>query len=454
MSKWLDDDYLVKRGRATDWKKQYKLRHNWSKGSCKVSETEVAKEQLALSILVRFHKGIIVTVDSTAGLRAWQTRGDQRLIAKISLTSGEIDALNFPTSLAIDSLGVGIDGIRVAVGFTHGGFNIYQLLKDDRTFIHLYTHASSSKDAISAIAYASPYILTMNSNQFLSLYYFDLEGGKDGQNSLRMKPRMLSSLKSHTTWSPVSLAIRSSPTGIFASIAYFLPTYLAGWSIGIQELRLSLDGKILKSRLASALNQGFAPISEWQFPRPNSRASWPYQRMKDFSIGLLSSKPTSLSYTHPYLLSTHQDNTLMAYMVTSNDSDLSIGTGYRLWGHASSVSGGHIGDRGKAVSVSTHGHELRLWELEGKIAFKSSKLSVAASDASIQVQPEPNPARENDANHSNSSKLNRPYIGLINRLGADEAGITNEWVGFDEEKVVVLRRKNHGTQSLVIYDFT
>ena len=94
----------------------------------------------------------------------------------------------------------------------------------------------------------------------------------------------------------------------------------------------------------------------------------------------IHSKPTSLSYTHPYLLVAHPDNTLTLYLVTSTAQALSISAGSRLWGHTSSVSGAHVGGRGKAVSVSRRGDELRIWELEGGFASSAAKRRLAMGD--------------------------------------------------------------------------
>ena len=453
MSRWLGDDHLVKSGRATDWKKQYKLRHNWSKGNCSVSETEIAERPPISPILVQFYGGIIITVDSTAGLRAWQTEGDQKLIATITL-SEKTDGPTSPTSLAIDTFGNKLDELRIAVGFINGRFSIFRLLRKKENFTHLCTHAISSNGIISAIAYASPYILLMSGAQLLSFYQFSLENDNGNESSIQDPPVMLSSLNSYTAWPPVSLAIRSSPSGIFASIAYSMPTYLAGWSVGMQELRLTFDGNVLESRIASALSHGFTPSFEVQSTEPLSRAPSSSRETEMFRIDTPSSKPTSLSYTHPYLLSTHPDNTLMLYMVTSNANDLSISMGHRLWGHTSSISGAHVGDRGKAVSVSTHGNELRVWELEGGISSNASKRRIATGEASVQVRPGEK-TLDNNAPESNNTKCSdHPHLGLINSLGINEAAITNGWVDFDEEKVVVLRENDQGKQSLVVYDFT
>lgn len=50
-SKWLDENTLL--GKKTDWKGQYKLRHNWSIGACEVQEIHVADRPSVPSMLVK-----------------------------------------------------------------------------------------------------------------------------------------------------------------------------------------------------------------------------------------------------------------------------------------------------------------------------------------------------------------------------------------------------------------
>lgn len=404
-------------------------------------------------LLVQLYEGIVVTVDSVDGLRAWQMKGDHKQLASTALNySGSLFGNPLgPSSLAIDSSNSDSEKIIIAVGFTNGRFSIYQLCVKTRIFVHNYTHVPSSNGTVSAISYTSPYLLTMTESQLLSLYRFDLIADNISGHTTFAPPILLSSLKSYTAWPPLCLTIRASSSNIFASIAYSMPTYLAGWSVGLQELRLTSQGSILESRLASALNQGFAPLSTPQPPHsPNSRTPSPHRRGIDPGVLAPSTKPTSLSYNHPYLLAAHPDNTLTLYLVTSSARDLSIGTGNRLWGHTSSVSGAYVGDRGKAVSVSAQGNELRVWELEGGMASVGSRRRNAAGAASVQVRPE-NRDIESQAPDDNVSEKR---IGSSAGSTFGEVGTKNGWVAFDEEKVVVLEEKIQGSQTLVVYDFT
>lgn len=442
-------------GQDLNWRRQYKLRHNWSRGSCDVSEIQVAERPPTPPLLVRLQDGVVFTADATAGLRAWSVKGEQRLLASVHLASTEEDngGSREPTSLAVEVRHHKKDRIGVAVGFTDGHFSIYELQTQEHIFARQYTHSPSSNGMISAIAYEFPYLLTMTEAQLLSLYSFDVK--PDCQSGeLLDPPRLLSSLQSHTVWPPLSLSLRPSLESITASIAYALPTYLTGWSVGLQELRITFEGDVVESRLASAIDQGFHPLSSTSSSSalPSSTSAVSPTKRPQIKPLPSSTKPTSLSYSHPYLLASHPDNTLSLYMVTSTAETLSIGGGSRLWGHTSSVSGAHVGDRGKAVSVSSRGGELRIWELEGG----PSKRRLNAGEASVQVWPEKgNHAKQHNVQNNHGTNV---MHGIARGLSIDETSaepaVTRGWVGFDEEKVVVLREKGQGTQALVIYDFT
>ncbi|KZF20712.1 hypothetical protein L228DRAFT_284656 [Xylona heveae TC161] len=447
VSRWLDDHELVKSGSQTNWKRQYKLRHNWSRGSCDVREIQVAERPCAPPLLVRLHQGIVFTVDLTCGLRAWTVKGNHKLLAIVALRRGTPDGPGniAPTSMGVDVQDSNPDLVNVAIGFEDGQFSIYALKKSAGKFIHRFSHAPSSAGMISAIAFAAPYLLAMTEGQLLSLYRFSLDSAQ--QPELRMEaPHLLCSLQSHTVWPPLSLSLRPSSQNILASIAYALPTYPSGWSVGLQELRLTLDGEIKESRIASAVEQGFQSLS-----MSSAAAS--------FSSTLtdqMPSKPTSLSYSHPYLLASRPDNTLTLYLVTSTMDSLSIGSGTRLWGHTSSVSSAHVGGRGKAVSVSSRGDDLRIWELEGGTASASMRRRLATGEMSIRIRPD----TANGIAISGETPLRgqtyarqfelRHLVGC----GAEDAYMSRGWVGFDDEKVVVLQDRSHEGQALVVYDFT
>ncbi|KAF2491580.1 hypothetical protein BU16DRAFT_584818 [Lophium mytilinum] len=455
LSKWLDDEHLVRRGQETNWKRQYKLRDNWSQGKCAVREISVTEKPPAPPLIVRMHDGVVYTVDSIAGLRAWSSKKDRKLIATVEL---ETQADRNPTSLAVDPQDLSMDRHRLVVGFEDGHFCIYELRTDAGRFLEVYRHPRSSNGMLSAVAYASPYLVTMTEGQLLSLYKFP-EAEKDdrGQDTLE-PPRLLYSLRSHTVSLPLSLTIRPASGSIIASIAYSVPTYLSGWSVGIQEMRLTSDGELIESRLASAANDNFHSLARrGSFSSPSTRPSSPSMvSAQDSSFGSRDAhaKPTSLSYSHPYLLVSHPDNTLTLYLVTSTSSSLSIGPGSRLWGHTSSVSGAYVGGRGKAVSVSSHGDELRVWELEGGMASSATRRKLVTGELSVRLRPENGVASQNLAAISDAILQRGSGSGLALEHKMESMSVTRGWVGFDDENVIVLREKSQGSQALVVYDFT
>ncbi|KAF4632250.1 hypothetical protein G7Y89_g5883 [Cudoniella acicularis] len=307
-SKWLDDNTLVNRsdGKMTNWKGQYKLRHNWSIGACEVQEIHVADRPSVPAILVKLAEGVVLTVDKGEGLRVWDLK-EKVLIAACALGEDIV-----PTCVAVDEES-GKGSLGIAVGFLDGGWGTWKLDVKGKNFEHIYRNPASSNGMLSAIAFANPYILTITDSQLLSLYTFnpvpssqedqesktktqedesetpeDTLKQEDGRSNIledksemleelpiqdghrpndqehmseileeptaellpatqessstnpsKIYPCLLASLKSHTSWPPLSLSIRTTSSAIIASIAYSLPTYLSGYTIGLQELHLS-----------------------------------------------------------------------------------------------------------------------------------------------------------------------------------------------------------------------
>ena len=398
------------------------------------------------------HDDFVVVADANTGLRAWALKGVDRLIAGYSISP------DVPTSLAIDSTETSVDGIDISIGFDNGGFAVFTLRREKRSFIRRYTHSLSTNGAIHAMAYTSPYLLTMTGESLLSLYKFNSNSERFDDSEFG-PPRLVSSLRSHTAYPPSSLALRTSSTGITASIAYAMPIWNVGWSVGLQEIRMTSKGTIVDSRMASALTKPVATSSGHRSGFNGAFSSTPSLK-KNHSLDRVrvasTTMPTSLSYNHPYLLSAHADNTLTLYMVTSNSEGLGIGYGDRLWGHTSRVSGAQVGDRGKAVSVSASGNELRLWELEGGISSSTSKKRATIGEISVRVRSQPNNFSWTSTFPETKKESDQDVMTStpIADSESKDFNVTKGWVAFDEEKVVLLREKLQGAQAVVVYDFS
>ncbi|POR34328.1 Uncharacterized protein TPAR_05472 [Tolypocladium paradoxum] len=442
---------------SVDWKKQYKLRHNWARGSCAVEEVPVHQVERdpapEWQTLVKVVDGLAVTADGESGLRAWDLR-TRKTIAQTSLgTDGS--ALIQPTCLAVDDQRLASGTLDMSVGFEDGTFGVWRLDVKQRKLTLLYRQAKSYFGELVAIAYGHPYVLTATRLGFISLYMFErYDGpqhhdaaaaeaqrptdnasapGRDSGEARLPQPRQLTSLKSHSTRAPLALSIRRMPTSVVASIAYTFDA-VGGWAIGIQDLDIKPSGlsrpDVVSSRVAYTLP---TQTRKSTTPSPESTPTRAGARSPRCVFESDEDGPIRLCYSHPYLLATLPDNTLVLHLCTSTATSLSISPGIRLWGHTSGISDAEITPRGKAVSVSTRGDEIRLWELEGRVG-----------GSSVEVRPR----QQGDDVDEDGPQERSP--GSSKQVDADDR---KNWVGFDDEMVVVLKEAR-GRESLMVYDFT
>lgn len=443
---------------GVDWKKQYKLRHNWARGRCAVEEVYMSDSEPEATpdrgkTLVKVTEGLAVTVDPNWGLRAWDLRTRQT-IAQVGLDVDE-DMYLQPSCLAVDGQRLDRDILDIVVGFQDGTFGVWMLDVKQKKLSRLYRHQKSFFGELVSVAYLHPYVLTATRLGFVSLYSFDIatESAKpasspliesisaaakgamkiDSSDDILPVPHLLTSLKSHSTRPPLTLSIRKMAASVIASIAYTFNT-VDGWSIGIQDLDIKpCEGRkpeVLTSRVAFTL-----PTPQRCSASSSPESSPNRSGAPDPPLGVEDDGPTRLCYSHPYLLATMPDNTLVLHLCTSTSSTLSISAGLRLWGHTSGISDAEITPRGKAVSVSARGDEIRVWELEGRVG-----------GSSVEVRP-----RQQQQDNNADGKLSRPSDESFQIARLDDK---RNCVGFDEEMVIVLKEAPNGRESLMVYDFT
>ncbi|KAH8164699.1 hypothetical protein CIB48_g3539 [Xylaria polymorpha] len=450
-----------------DWKSQYKLRHNWSRGKCAVEELQLGREPRfpetseTPKMLVKVLEGIAVTADPGTGLRAWDLKTKQ-LVAQARLD--EDDSCVSPSCMALDGQFLQQKCLDIALGFTDGSFGTWRLHIEQKQIVRRYRHEGSSNGEIIGVAFLYPYLLTATESILISLYTFDSppspsgrldngeaakpnceieqaskneasDGKKEESKTQLAAPYLLTSLKSHTSRAPLALSLRATAASTAASIAYSFFT-IRGWSLGIQELhirpiktRLKSHPEITTTQLAYTLPVNKTSRHVPSPPSSPARPSLPNgTNTQENDPDAQQDGPISLSYTHPYLLATLPDNTLILHLCTSSSSSLSISPGIRLWGHTSGISDAEITARGKAVSVSSRGEEIRLWELEGR-----------TNGRSIEVRP--------------TAKTSSEDAAIQEHMDAQWDDRRN-WVGFDDEMVIVLKESSEGRESLLVYDFT
>jgi hypothetical protein len=507
---------------AVDWKRQYKLRHNWSLGKCAVEELTVSEldvgsravsgPDMHRKTLVKVADGLAVTADSANGLRVWDLKS-KALVTQIGLRSDVESAL--PTCMTLGGQGSPAEGLEIAIGFLAGNFGVWRLDMRSKALTLRYRHQNSTNKALVGIAYYYPYIMTATESVLVSLYTFrskikraatvrtaaseGVVGTRDSESEIEnpyesttvkapdsdsdwaptksafstkparaprggtsetetgtmlSPPHLLSSLTSHSATTPLALSIRKASMSFIASIAHTLPTR-NGWSLGLQDIHLrpdptgcTADDEICSSRLAHSL-----PFTTGGTRTRNAAGvRIPSDETGPRSTG--SQGPISICYTHPYLLTTLPDNTLVLHLCTSNATALSISTGVRLWGHTSGVSDAEITSRGKAVSVSCRGDEVRVWELEGRtdrcsVEVRPTTQSRAQHGKGILERFQRGMERDVDSDGEHSRPEN-----LAKAWRSDEWGARRNWVGFDDEMVIILKKSKLGKESLLVYDFS
>ena len=352
-----------------------------------------------------------------------------------------------PTALSA-TRSLGQDNIEVAVGFQDKGFSVYDLdIKASKLSLR-FIHSEPCPETITAMASSAPYLLTVSKHKVLSLYR--ILSGPKGLNRLSVSDgaHLLASLKADNIVAPMSLSVRVAQSEIIASIVYSFWHIGCGWSLGIQELRLKSDGQQIDSRLATTVDSQYGIR-----PFPHPERDYQAERGRSFTMPsepsiLHQELPTSLSYRHPFLLASHPDNTLTVYLVVSTSNSLFIKIGQRLWGHTSSVGAVQVSDRGKAISVSSRGDEVRVWELESVISSPVARRT-AKEAGSIRLSPE-NACTEwhENCDRTTLNGIERTTIGV-----SRETARIRDCIGFDDERVLLLREQEMGTALLESYNF-
>ncbi|PTB70255.1 hypothetical protein BBK36DRAFT_1173661 [Trichoderma citrinoviride] len=412
-----------------DWKQQYRLRHNWARGLCEVRQVQVSPINCSLTpvlerrTLVKVVHGIAVTVDLQAGLRAWDLR-TQLSIAQI--TTETHDGIHLvPTALSLDGQKFEAGILDIMLGFNDGTFGIWRLTIGQGKLVVLYRQDKSYVGRLTSVAYSYPYALTAAELGFISLYTFDAPTPEPDADLSH--PFVLSSLKSDYSRQPLVLSLRQLKDSAVASIAYSFDT-VSGWAIGIQNFDIRPSGcskpDVITSRVAYTLpadTRGLVSPPHYR-PKCPTCSNFPDLYLDDDEGG-----PTKLCYSHPYLLATMHDNTLVLFVVTATEKSFAISNPTRLYGHTSGIADADVTPEGRAVSVSERGDEIRVWDLEGR-----------HRDMSVEVRPRP--GRELDDAEDD--------------YASSEAERRRNWVGTDDQRVTVLSETPDGRESLVTYDFT
>ncbi|KOS19637.1 F-box/WD repeat-containing protein 7 [Escovopsis weberi] len=501
---------------AVDWKRLYKLRHNWARGQCAVQEVQVSDhggpQHPDGQTLLRVADGFAVTADLRYGVRAWDLRTGT-MLARAGIDKTDDDGVGVgvgvsrPTAIALDVQGLAARRrMDVALGFEDGTFGLWRVDVARGTIEPAYRQGKGSHAAgpLVSVAYSHPYVMTGSGPGFISIFTFAGTGDskaaaaaaaaegaarqpQDREKALLPEPQLLRQLKSYYSRMPLALSITRAARCVTASAAYTFSA-VGGWAIGVQDfcIRPARDRGRGGDNATNIINDNgngngnaddhdddddndvvitsrVAYTSPMEAPRARRPAPecgrgcvcvCGYEGGGEGESESEKEGPTRLAYSHPYLLATMPDNTLVMHLVTGSadgGGGVSISRGMRLWGHTSAIADADVTPRGKAVSISLKGGELRVWELGGH-----------AGRPRPSVEVRPRRGGPEDEGPGSGAGLG---LGLGLGLGFWERSASStpmpvdladrtSWVGFDREMIVVLRVGLSGRENMVVYDFS
>lgn len=414
-ARWLEHAHLVTH--PTDWKHVYKIKYNWLQGRARKSEVHINSRPKPI-VLARAYRGRLYTVDVPHGLRVWKKGG---ILHTCALSQQHV-----PVALAVDVVG---QNTWICVGHDDGTFSLFKF--DGTTVTRDVGFASSEGSAIESIAMAWPHILTLSTSRTITLCERTSES-----DAISLK--VLATLHSDAPLSPAALSLRKTKTTLIASICYAFNRFNTGWCLGLQEMRMDLQGALRTNRATSSIaNVTRESLHSSNTPRLTSRSA----STAPFSIHPeLMRSPNSLSYCGCYILAALPDNTLIVYTVNSTEDRLAIDVGRRLWGHTSAISAAEVTSTGKAVSISSHSDEMRYWELEEVLVSSSLKKT------STSIRPRALNALSRAIRDRGSG------IGLALREVKEEDRLRRHCVSFDEEQAIVVGERGDA-QILSCFDF-
>jgi hypothetical protein len=422
------------REHSTDWKRQYKIQYNWFRGKCHIRELTVNDDSSPFPLITRLCKRHIYSLEvKTQTIKVWSTT-DQRSLGIFKFTDPEA----LPSAFAINPSRTNVNEHELLVGFANGSF--IKLVFDTMrgSFTETYTHeAKASSATITDIAYYAPYVATFSNTRVFSVYRF--QGSP-------INAAKVFSLQSNRQYAQCTVSFRLLNSTLHAAVIFVL---FGTCEPIIQESLINYDtAEVLSSRLATAQHP---QRSAGRYPGPTP---WRFNY----------SKANSISYSYPYIVVPLSDNSVLAYVVKSTATELSLTHLERLIGHTEGVAGAQVESSGKAVSVGRTARDVWIWQLN---EMQKDREDLSERDELLESDAEVSDSIDNsgflDGQTTKWARKQREWERLegdrwsiriqpqtLRRSGAKFAG----YMGFDDESVVVLKIGHKGEQNVAVYDFS
>lgn len=390
-------------GQRTDWYTLFKVSHNWKTGSytahrlrTSIAAEETETEALQTPSVLRGNDSVKAgpgldlpdtIVESTTEFVFTSSR-------KLGLSARPGHVLVFPTSVLSSQRKEGIEQthqealahyvcpslldakqgggdvstiavdrsqdkgskVRVAVAFASGALSIASFDKRSYRFSEELFAAPASVDKVVLAAFHWPYLATCTSDFRIRI---------DRADAASRQLHRLEERRSYSCHWPACLRLErmsAAQSTLRLTVAYSIPVYPAGWTVGLQEIILDQQG-VINSRSASAKRAHV--ITSIDSP---SRSKGATPIGKADSTDQLS-RLTSLSYEDPFVVVGTRDNDVFCFRVdgattggdTVEEQPLSVCHVRTLHGHTGTVHSVSL-NGGRCVTGGSDG-SVRIWRL-------------------------------------------------------------------------------------------
>ncbi|KAI9493929.1 hypothetical protein BDB00DRAFT_821274 [Zychaea mexicana] len=431
-------NHSKKRARL-EWKSMYKTNHNWRSGKCRLTCVDVGGEQEKsvttdsvsnVRSYVQFAHDILYIAYTTVPLiEIWHIKNSRHPVMLRQLETTTTTTTTTPVSnieqiscLKLDTSTLGLH--RLVVGYVGGGLSVWEINWTDSgrcsaSEVAVYTPKVTRMGRIVSIGVSYPMLLTCSSDMRLSAFCLDSSSRTRGK--VTAQARLVYELQSHIQWSPISVELDKldhTENRWRAMICFGMPVGLNTYSVGIQEVILSTD-TLISSRHCAALSQ-----EDLFFASPLSSHTLPE----------CSQQPiTAISYSEPYLITAHANNTIKQYYVRFSEKKMELIYAQTLYGHTSKVSALALdASIGRLVSGDRFG--LKVWDIScsGRLNVKHDEPGNHSNDQVAFYQRRRITGTEyivsiDGAIEKTTSKDNVSFRDM-------------EWLQFDSDKIVAVVR--------------
>ncbi|RIA97293.1 hypothetical protein C1645_732506 [Glomus cerebriforme] len=349
---------------------------------------------------------------------------------------------------------------KLVAGYSNGGFTIWEVdsmersSNDNDKSVRKWKHREiytlsmmymAEQNPLIACALHFPVLVTCTEDFELSIYFIDYKQSGNVQfnsDEEQVECRLIHKLRSFVCWAPVEISVEciipdSAQYGSMsydsqdtwkAIVAYSVPLYGGGWTVGVQEIKFSAT-RLISTRHCSSL-PSFIPI----LSENNST-----ENIQQFSFAPI----TTITYNAGQLVTAHCDNTLQVYYVLEQGKKLECRHKCTLYGHTGSVMSVALDEHGKLITGSMD-HSIKIWDLGWNLVKNNGRRKSNDDNDIKDISCHHNLYRDTEFSTVGITAKRKKYgecivtlsesLNNVREYEKNDFGI--KWVGFDEGRIV------------------